>query len=466
MSQVALLLLGALPFAAGAAAVRWCPQRSDLALRSGLAAAIALALGATLSPVDVAFALPSGRSLELSPIAQLAVQLMSLGLLGLILALSDEEPEDLATWLPVAWFSLGGLTVAVLLSALPLALVTFVAAALLWAFGPPERHRQAAGDAILRYAVLLSLTMPLLLSAFRLADLRLESGAGRVAVETAVTALALPGFGLILGLIPLHAWTLTLASGAPRPMLFGVLGLVQTAGFALLLRTVDTHEWLLRGASGSLVTAAGALTALVAAWLALAADPDDPDDWLAYTLVANMGMLLAGLASGSRGAGSGVALFLLARVLALVLLSLSPGPGATYGRLADGAATLTLAGTPGLAGFPGLWLILSGVRAVQGIAALALAGGSGLLFATALRRWWPKSPTRMPKDLFGRVPGGTRSGDQGATPSWGDVRGAIPRGRDRAVLILVVLLVAVGLAPQLVAGVLLDPLRDIFFPLP
>ena len=439
MSDLALAALVGLPFAIGLVSLRTHADRATLAVRVSIIGALAMTLLATLTPVDVALVLPSGRSLVFSPIAQLGLQLLGLFSLGLTFALAREPAQSQPNWLSVTWFHVGGLVVALLLNSLPLALLAFTAATLLWAFALPEQDRRAASGPVLRYAALLALAMPLLLGALQIAEARLTSDAGRVAVEHTVLALALPGFGLVLGLVPLHAWTLTLAAGAPRPMLFGVLGLAQTAGFALLLRTVDLHEWLFRGAYGSFVTLGGAITALVGAWLALSSHPDDPDDWLAYAVVANMGMLVAGVGTGSRAAATGVAILLLARVLALVLLALKEGAGERASRLADAAATLTLAGTPPLAGFAGFFLILTGARSVSLAAAIALVAGSALLMATAVRRWMHA----------------TRSTPRGSL--W-------QSGPDRTVLVLVLVLLILGLAPQLVAGALLDPLRDIFFP--
>lgn len=440
MTVGALIVAVGLPFAVGIFAAVATTAHPRSALRASLAAAVALTLLATITPVDVAIGLPSGRALLFSPLSQLGMQILGLAALGLTFALVAEDDASVGSWLPVMWFHIGGLVVALLLNTLPLAFLVFTASTLLWVFGLPEADRRSSARPVLRYAALVSLAMPLLLGAFRLADDRLTSEAGRIAVETTVLALALPGFGLVLGLIPLHAWTLTLAAGAPRPMLFGVLGPAQTAAFILFLRTVATHEWLFRGAYGSLVTYGGALTALIASWLALSADPDDPDDWLAFAVIANMGMLMAGMGTGSRTAGTGVAMLLLARVLALVLLAIRAGASHRFERLADGVATLTLAGTPGLAGFPGLFLILVGVRGVGSPATVAVAAGSGLLFATALRRGFHRSRSSAHD------------------------RALLATGRDRAVLIVVVLLVVLGLFPQLVAGALLDPLRDIFFP--
>jgi multicomponent Na+:H+ antiporter subunit D len=371
---------------------------------------------------------------------------LGLAVLGIVMGLERHRPEEQASWLPVAWLSVAGLVLALLITSLPLALLVFASAALLWAVGLPEGQREAASGAVLRYAALVALAMPLLLLAFRLAELRLAGSPGaQVAVETAAMAAALPGFGLVLGMIPLHAWTLTIASGAPRTMLMGAIALVQTAGFALLLTTMSKYGWLTRGDFSAVVTSCGALTAALGGWLALSADVDDPDDWLAYAAVANAGMLVAGIGTGSRLAGAGVVTLLFARVLGLVLLSLSDSTAGAYRRLAEGVATLTLAGTPLFAGFPGLWLVIAGTRSAWPdsdlglLLACGLAAGSGLLFATALRRGIPRVARFGPPEA-----------------SAGGV----------TVVALAAVLVALGVFPQVIAGALADPLRDIFFPLP
>jgi formate hydrogenlyase subunit 3/multisubunit Na+/H+ antiporter MnhD subunit len=459
-SDFLLLALVALPFVAGATALRLQAGRPEIVIRAGLAGAIGLVVLATVIPVGVSLPLAAGRSLVLSPIAQLTTQLIGLATLGLLMALADDPPRRRETWLPVTWLSVGGLIVALLVNsggerpmpALPIAVLVFVASILLWAFGLPHEQRASAAGPVIRYAALLSLAMPLLLAAFRIADDRLSASAGEVAVERLVLALALPGFGLILGVVPLHAWTLTLASGAPRPMLFGAVAIGQTAGFGLLLNTMAVYPWITRGGYGTVVLLGGALTACVGAWLAASSDPADPDDWIAYAVVANAGMLVAGLGTGSRAAGTGVALLLLARVLALVLLTLSAGTSPSYRRVAYGAAGLALAGTPGFAGFPGLWLIVGGARAAGGPSAAMLAVGSGLLFANALRRALPRRDR----------------GERGQTALEADPDWYTPLspGRSRAVVVLAVLMVVIGLAPQVVAGAFTNPLREVFFPLP
>ena len=433
-----------LPFVAFGACVALRDRPRDV-LRFSTAGALLLTLAASAAVVDVEIELFAGRSLTMSPIAQLGLQLLALSMLGLAMSLSRARPEIVAHWLPVAWLSTGGLGLSLLVSSLPLSLLVFSGAALIWALGLPPSERRPATGAVMRYVALLALAMPMLLLAFRLAEERTSSATD---LERVVLALAVPGFGLVLGLIPMHAWTLTLASGTPRTMLLGVLTLVQTTGFILLLRTLERYPWITEVAGDPLILG-GALSAALGGWLALSAKLDDPDDWLVYALVAHSGFLLMGLGTQSRAAAVGVILMLFARVIALVLLSLAPRVEGNMSRTAAVAATLAISGTPGLAGFPGLWLVLRRIGlGAQGTASIALLAGSGLLFATAVRRW--RAPeTEWANDEVQPMPEGTAD-----------------TGGQRAVVALIVLLVVLGLAPQVVAPAFEGSLRGLFLPLP
>lgn len=433
IGQALLLLLVALPLLAAAVAHIQLRRGSERARQPSLVFALLLALACTLAVIDVELPLAAGRSLVLTPPAQLGIQLIALMALGLVLALEAEPPEIVADWLPVLWVGVFGLTLALLLSELPLALLALLGAALLWVFGLSGRERTAAPDALMRYGALLALLMPLLLLSFRIATERTST---TPELERLVLAFAVPGFGLLLGVMPLHAWALTLASGAPRMMLFAAVGLVQTAGVSLLLQTVTKSPWLTEGAHVPLMVG-GAVSALAGGWLALSSRLDDQDDFLIYALVANSGFLLAGLGARSEAAAAGVALLLLGRVLALVVLALVPQVSGLQRRIAVTAALLTLAGTPGLAGFPGLWLVLR--RLLETTAwpvPIALLLGSLLLFATAVRRWSVDDEAGPPVETIG--------------------------GR-RAVVLLVVLLALLGVLPQLFAPAFTGATRGMFF---
>jgi formate hydrogenlyase subunit 3/multisubunit Na+/H+ antiporter MnhD subunit len=432
-----LIVVVAVPFLAWGICLRFAAGQPALALKISVGMALALVLTVSLAVVDVEIPLLAGRALILKSVAQLGIQLLGLAMLGFVMGLSTDRPKDVVSWLPVAWLSLGGLTLALLITPLPLALLAYFGSALIWVFGLPEAERRAASNTVMRFAALLALSMPVLLIAFRLADLRTAS---TPEIELLVLALAVPAFGLLLGVVPLHAWSLTVASGTPRPMLFGILLLVQTAGFGLLLRTLSTYPWMTGVAREALVVG-GALSACAGGWLALSARRDDPDDWLLYAAAANSGMLLAGLGTQSAAGGAGVALLLFARVLALVILALAPRVSWLLRRLALAAGTLALAGTPGLVGFPGLWLILRSLQSAdRTLANVAILAGSGFLFATAMRRWRadPEPPTSEPIT-------------------------ASARGARRAVIALIALMIILGFAPQVIAAAFATAMQDLFF---
>ncbi len=383
MGRLFLAIVAAFPFVMAGltfvAADRW-PGRL---IRLSSYGSVGLVLTGSLAAVDVTITAPIGRSLVLSPLAQLGVQLLALGMLGLGLSLSEEDRRDAGRWLPLAWLSSGGLVLALLVTSLTLAAITYVAAGLLWAFGPPKAVRQSPTGPGLRYAALLVLALAPLLTALRLS----EVGLSVEGVEPLARALLAPGFALLLSVVPLHAWTVTLASGSPRAMVMGVLILVQTAGLVLMLRVFAAYPWLLT-AERPLLYAGGGLSLLVGSWLALAAEERDPDDWLAYVVIANTGLVMMALGTQSMRAATGVSLMLVARVLALVTIAMAVRATPSMARMARAVGTLTLAGTPGLAGFPSLWLLLLALQlqAPAG-ASLAVLVGSGLLFATAVRRW-------------------------------------------------------------------------------
>lgn len=433
--QLALGLILALPIVTGLACLRLAGDDPRSALRLSLGAALVLALITSMSAVGTRIPLPANRAIELTAVGQFGVEVLALVMLTLVLGLYRESPALIARWLPVSWLSLAGLVAALLITSLPMAVLLFLAATLIWVFGLPAADRPAARSAMLRYMALLVLTMPLLLSGFRVAEGRSGSALG-IGIEALVLAFLAPGFGLVLGLIPLHGWTLTLASGAPRAMLFGVLALVQTAGYLLVIRTFDELPWLAAGAQTALLFG-GALSVLVGGWLAVSARLDDPDDWLVYAAIASGGCVLVGLGSQTRAAAQGALLLILARVFALVLLALAPRVGpARIGRLAACVATLTLAGTPGLAGFPGLWLVLQPLNPrAAGLTQLAVLAGCGMLFATAVRRWNVSDPDMIPDDD--------------------------PRTR-RTAWLLMGLLLALGLLPGLILPALSDVLREMF----
>jgi formate hydrogenlyase subunit 3/multisubunit Na+/H+ antiporter MnhD subunit len=435
ISAGVLLLIVLLPVAAAVVCLRLARALPERALRISAAAAVLLALLASVAAVGAEIVLPANRALALTAIGQFGIELLALAMLGMVLALFREPGELIARWLPVSWLCLAGLVVALLIRSMTLASLLFLVATLLWVFGLPPEQRAANSSVMVRYMAFVALALPLLLAGFRVAEARTAAAPG---LEALALAFLVPGFGLLLGLIPLHGWTLTLAAGAPRAMLFGVLALVQTAGFLLLLRALQAYPWLVSDARELLVLG-GALSALVGGWLALSARRDDPDDWLVYAVVASSGVALVGLGSQTLVAAVGVLFLLVARVFALVLVAMAPRAGSwRLERLANGVGTLALAGTPWLAGFPALWLVLHPLHGAAAPAAqLAVLTGGACLFATAVRRW----PTEPP----------AAEGEASATEQ-----------PHRAIYLLVAVLMVMGVLPALFIPAIYDVLRELF----
>lgn len=441
MDVALLLAIVVLPFAAAVACARVAAANPRHAMVVSTAASFVLAVLALLATVDSTLPLLTGRALLLTPMAQLGIQLQALAILGLFRPAGPAHEARMVPWLPVAWLSVAGMSMALLLNSLSLGLLAFVAAAMLWVFGLPESERAVAAGPVLRYAALLSLVMPLLLLAFALAEQR--TGSGTPDLEIVALALAAPGYGLILGIVPMHAWTLTLAGGAPREMLLGVLTLVQATAVVMLMRTLEAYPWIFEVASAPLLVG-GTLSVLLGGWLAFSSRLDDPDDWLVYAAVAHSGLLLIGLGTQSHAATVGVLLLVFVRVLALVTMSSARRVSGHLRRLGFATATLALAGTPGLAGFPGLWLILRRVPTANAFGIrMAMLAGSGLLFGTAIRRW--RATATLADD----------------TPAGDDDRGARV-----AVWVLIALLVGLGIAPQAVVGAFERALRGMFIAAP
>lgn len=443
--KLILIVLILLPFVTGALVLWLRRSRPELVPRVSVAAAVLLVLMVSVAIPETSLDMFAQRELSLLPEAQLGIQLLGLAMLGFVLANSgpDVDGQGSQSWLVMAWLSLGGLVLSLLVRNLPIALLFFIGGAMIWTQGLPAHERRRAASATLRYLTLLAFCLPLMLIALRIAELRGEVRDVE-SVERLALALVVPAFGLILGLIPLHAWVFTLAGKTPRAMVYGVTSLVQTAGFALLLRMLADNPWMTYGARSVLV-GAGALSSCVGAWLALSAPRNDPDDWLIYATVANGGLILVGLGTQSEAAGTGVALILFARVLALVLTELATQADAQLRRFAHAIGTLTLAGTPGLAGFPGFWLIVRRLQTTDSrLAELTVLAGSGLLFATAVRRW--------SYDIVPAAAIGSSASRQ--------------LGIRRAVLLLSVLLIVLGLMPGLVAHSLDEALRKLNMPGP
>jgi hypothetical protein len=148
IGQALLLMVVALPLVAAVLSQALVRRRPHQAVVVSLVVALLFALSATFALVDRPLFFIAFRSVVLTPAAQLGTQLIALMALGLVLALEAEPPDIIADWLPVLWISVFGLTLALLLSELPLALLMLLGAALVWALGLSGTERTASRDAV------------------------------------------------------------------------------------------------------------------------------------------------------------------------------------------------------------------------------------------------------------------------------------------------------------------------------
>jgi formate hydrogenlyase subunit 3/multisubunit Na+/H+ antiporter MnhD subunit len=137
------------------------------------------------------------------------------------------------------------------------------------------------------------------------------------------------GFGLKIGLVPLHVWVPLAYAAAPIPAAAAVSGAVSKAGVIGLLRflSVDAAlpDW------GAALAAAGLVSAFYG--VAVGITQANPKTVLAYSSVSQMGfiatVLAMALAAGDGGTGVAVAFYAGHHVLAKGALFLAVGVTAT-----------------------------------------------------------------------------------------------------------------------------------------
>jgi formate hydrogenlyase subunit 3/multisubunit Na+/H+ antiporter MnhD subunit len=218
------------------------------------------------------------------------------------------------------------------------------------------------------YIALAVLGEALLLMAFVL--LAAGSPEGSLAIRDAVAALPTSqwrdaaramlvlGFGLKIGLVPLHVWMPLTYSAAPIPAAAVLSGAAVNAGVVGLIRFLPFdaggHDW------GGALTAAGLISAFGGA--AIGITQANPRTVLAYSSVSQMGLIAAalgmGLAIGNASAPQAAAFYAMHHTLA---------KGALF--LAVGVAALTNAGR--------LWPVLLPAAVIAlALAGLPLTGGA------------------------------------------------------------------------------------------
>ncbi len=190
-----------------------------------------------------------------------------------------------------------------------------------------------------------------------------------------VIALVVIGFGLKIGLVPLHGWMPMSYAAGPLAATAVLSGATSKAGIIGLIRFLPLDAAM--PVAGALILAAGLFSALYGAVLGLT--QRDPRSVLAYSSISQLGQMAAvlgaGLAAGVPGAGTMVAFYAVYHVLTKggLFLLLGTRVAARWQVALAGFAALGFAGLPLTGG------------ALGKLAFKDIAGGglTGLLFALA-----------------------------------------------------------------------------------
>ncbi len=407
--SLALLVVAPVVLASGAAAA---PRRTAHAL--AILAMIVVAAGVLLTQPqqsllvgNTALGLTEIGRLELAFLAALGVLLTGYHYLsGRVSALPVLLPALLASTAAGRTF---GPSLLVAASFLQLAAIL---ASLLMVSEQPDWQAGVAGAV---YLTLSALGGMALLFGFVLADLQRISPGGLVTVPFVVAVLAI-GVALQWGVAPLYFWlpnAFQRAGPAGAALAISFLG---PATLGLLIQALSAQPQLVADETvtrfltyGSLFTAVfGALATLAPAKLRRT---------LGYVLVADLGYVLAGVATFTRIGLAGAALHMAHRSLTALLLLASATElervdrGATdvrppapylWGTVLVG--TLSLLGVPPLAGFAANWAIYQAISLTDWRLAIALQGTSLVCLAAVLsalgrlRRSYPH-PWRPPTAL-------------------------------------------------------------------
>ncbi|MCA3561457.1 MAG: hypothetical protein IOC82_10575 [Aestuariivirga sp.] len=192
-----------------------------------------------------------------------------------------------------------------------------------------------------------------------------------------IVALVVIGFGLKIGLAPLHGWMPMSYAAGPLVATAVLSGATSKAGLIGLIRFLPLGEAM--PVAGGIILAAGLISALYGALLGLT--QTNPRSVLAYSSISQLGQMAAvlgaGLAAGAREAGVIVAFYAVYHVLIKGGLFLMLG---TQGRRIA-AWQLGLAGFAAL-GFAGL-PFTGGALGKLAFKDLTASGATSMLFSLA-----------------------------------------------------------------------------------
>lgn len=416
-------LLGALLVAVAPA--RWSRALGGLA--AGLALLVALAL-VSAAPETLAIRAPWIPALGL----EFALGLGGLALPGLIITCLIGQVASLATdgsrGTIAAGLGLQGVVLAALLAedlgllVTCLGLLAPLVVGLLAAGPRPDRLRAALPAGF--YLALAAAAVAV--AAGALAVAQHDASGGQWSLEIAALAqvlvpaeveaaigglLALAG-GLLLGLWPLHGWSLAGAAAGPSGAALLLFGPVRLLGLDLLLRL-----WLpltpTAAAAQAPLLAGLALVGAIYGALVARVEPD-PRRAIGLAALVPAGLLVLGVAGqhheGLLGALALATTLTLGAAAGLLALAEAQGRGGPRTALARRLAPLGLLAAPGLAGCVGAALVLLGTVRFAGLSLgasapwLTLAGGAALLLSLRMLSLGAGPSGQVPRDMSADLP--------------------------------------------------------------
>ena len=192
-------------------------------------------------------------------------------------------------------------------------------------------------------------------------------------------ALVVVGFGLKIGLVPLHGWMPVSYAAGPLVATAVLSGATSKAGIIGLIRFLPLDAAM--PPAGGLILAAGLFSAFFGAVLGLT--QSNPRSVLAYSSISQLGQMTAalgaGVAAGMPGAGAAVACYAVYHVLAKGGLFLMLGARREGGELADWKFLVAGAAALGFAGLP----LTGGALGKLAVKEITGSDATGLLFSLA-----------------------------------------------------------------------------------
>ncbi len=408
MNAPAILLVGSILVAVGAALARERPGLSGLVSALGAAALGGFAIFVPLDEAVLVGGLSLkiggawsilGRALVLDASNRAAVGFLYLVCGFLFAAGGVARPGRY-------FFAVGVLGVATVAASLMIRpflyaaiLVEMTAMGSVWLLA--GRNRESHTGALRLLALSSMGMMAVLLAGWMVEAAGVAAGAPEVAARAALL-LGL-GFAILMALPPFHHWLPQAAQGSHPYAVTLVTTLLQSAGLFFLLRFLENYEWLRESPQlfQGMRWAGMAALLLGGTWgLVQSSFPR----FVAYVLIADLGVSLLAISAHTADGYRMALAMVAARALGLAVWGL--GAAALEASLPDegagryrGAAQraplpvlvvfvglLTLIGFPATAGFPARWVILEILSPQDVTAGLVLLGTAGLL-TLSLARW-------------------------------------------------------------------------------